>query len=89
MFKLIKLCVYMLLGYAIYEMYQGMVAGSQSSSGGSAGGSMGGSAGGGRRSGRARDSRGQFTGAGGGQRTETQDASGMSASHTVGRGVVS
>ena len=81
MFRLIKLGFYVLLGYALYELYQGMKAES-----GSRGGSGMARAGGGR----SRRSRaGQFTGAeGSGMSEVTQEAGGTSQRHQVGRGVI-
>ncbi len=69
MFKLIKLAFYVLIGYALYELYLGFTEGS---------GGMGGE-------GRARN----ISGEGEGMEERSEEPSGMSASHTVGRGVVS
>jgi hypothetical protein len=82
MFRLIKLAVYALLGYAIYEIYLGMT-GEGSSSGG-------------RRSrdlDRAlnRDDEGRMgalTGPGVGHEERTLDLNGTSIPHQVGRGVI-
>jgi len=69
MFKLIKLAFYVLIGYALYELYLGFTEGS---------GGMGG------------EGRGQnISGEGEGMEERSEEPSGMSASHTVGRGVVS
>jgi hypothetical protein len=71
MFKLIKLAFYVVIGYALYELYQGFQEA----------GSMGGQGGG---------ERGQtLTGEGEGMEERSEEPSGMSASHKVGRGVVS
>ena len=82
MFRLIKLAVYALVGYAIYEFYQGMTQGS------SGGGSYGG-----RDFERATSGdqgrMGTLTGEGRGETEQTLDDSGMSATHRVGRGVTS
>ena len=79
MFKLIKLAVYVFLGYALYELYQGMS--SQAQSGGNGGSS--------RNRGSQRNRRGQFTGSSGSGRSEmTQEPGGTSQRHQVGRGVV-
>ena len=79
MFKLIKLAFYAVIGYALYELYQGMKQ--QQGGGGGSGqgvGSFGQST-----------NRGQLTGAGEGMEDVTGDASGTEMRHTVGRGVVS
>jgi hypothetical protein len=76
MFKLIKLAFYAVIGYALYELYQGMKQ--QQGGVGNAGRSFGQSA-----------NRGQLTGAGEGMEDVTSDASGTAMRHTVGRGVVS
>jgi len=70
MFKLIKLAFYVVIGYALYELYMGFKEGSPA---------MGGEGG-----------RGQnMTGEGEGMEERSEEPSGMSSSHTVGRGVVS
>ena len=80
MFRLIKLGSYLLIGYALYELYQGMTAGGSNRSGG-----------GSRDLNRALDSeRGRMqtlTGEGEGEREETLDSDGGSVPHRVGRGV--
>lgn len=76
MFKLIKLAFYAVIGYALYEMYQGMKQGQ--GGGGYQGRSFGQSG-----------NRGQLTGAGEGMEDVTGEASGTAMRHTVGRGVVS
>jgi hypothetical protein len=71
MFKLIKLAFYVVIGYALYELYMGFKEGSPQLSGEGGG-------------------RGQnLTGEGEGIEERSEEPSGMSASHTVGRGVVS
>jgi hypothetical protein len=86
MFRLIKLAMYALVGYAIYELYQGMSTGSGYSGGGYGGG-------GGRDLDRAMgSSHGRMqtlTGGGEGQAESTLDDTGTSATHRVGRGVTS
>jgi hypothetical protein len=83
MFRLIKLAFYALIGYALYELYQGF-----SQTGGSWGGGSGG-----RELNRALDTnRGRMqtlTSEGRGQNETTGDQSGASATHAVGRGVTS
>jgi hypothetical protein len=88
MFRLIKLAIYGLLGYAIYEFIRGMTQGETS---GQAAG-PGRSAGSGSRdlnealnSGSSREN---LTGPGVGQEVRTIEPSGESVSHRVGRGVV-
>jgi len=72
MFKLIKLAFYVVIGYALYELYQGFQE---------AGGMGGGQGGGGRSQ--------NITGEGEGMEERSEEPSGMSHSHKVGRGVVS
>jgi len=86
MFRLIKLAMYALVGYVLYELYQGMT---QEQGGG--GGGL-----------RSRDSRGRFrseladdtgrmgtlTGPGRGRSESAADIGGGEMRHTVGRGVV-
>jgi len=72
MFKLIKLAFYVVIGYALYELYQGFTEASARNTGG------------GRRE-RAQTMSGQ----GEGMEERSEEPSGMSASHQVGRGVVS
>ena len=74
MFKLIKLAFYVVIGYALYELYLGFQEGGM-------GGSQGGQGGQGRNE--------NMTGEGEGMEERSQEPSGMSASHKVGRGVVS
>lgn len=73
MFRLIKLGLYVMLGYFVYEMYIGMTSEPQKAP----------QRGKGQRSGM------NMTGAGRGRRVRTEDADGGSESHVVGRGVVS
>ena len=99
--RLLKLLAYCILGYVLYEIYQGMkgIESQQAMSGG--GGGQRSSGGGG---GRQRDQRGRFaSGSGGaedarnnalmnpgqGERAETLDSDGGSTTHRVARGVVS
>jgi hypothetical protein len=85
MFRLIKLAMYALVGYALYELYQGMTMpqsqrGSRSGAFGrgvSSSGDVG--TGGGQ----------NITGAGEGRTEDTLDSDGGSVRHRVGRGVVS
>jgi hypothetical protein len=82
MFRLIKLAMYALVGYAIYELYQGMSTGQS-----------GGFGGGGRdwdnATGGNQGRMGTLTGGGEGEPVSTLDDTGMSATHRVGRGVTS
>ena len=83
MFRLIKLAIYGIAGYALYQFVRGLLETERS----------GGQAGGGNRPlERALNqgsSRQNLTGGGEGQRVVTAESSGESAPHTVGRGVVS
>ena len=80
MFGLLKLLAYGLLGYALYEFFRGM---SDNAGGGGGGeGVMG-------RNFREQPSRANMTGPGEGQDVTSQDDSGESVRHRVGRGVVS
>jgi hypothetical protein len=82
MFRLIKLAFYALVGYALYELYQGYSA---TQPGGQSGGR------GKRDLNKAHSSkRGRMqtlTGEGKGHKETTLDDSGASATHSVGRGV--
>jgi hypothetical protein len=89
MFKLIKLAIYGFLGYTLYQMYQGMSQGGGQGIGGQMGRSMGQGMGGGGGNFGGAPSAGQFTGGGEGMRESSLEPTGMSASHRVGRGVVS
>ena len=80
MFKLIKLGIYVLLGYTLYELYQGMMSGQYS------GGMSGGGGGNGGRKFEG-SGKGRFTGGGKGKSETTAEPSGASVTHTVGRGV--
>ena len=92
MFRLIKLAFYAVIGYALYEVYQGMTSdtgGGRSSSRGGRSWSRSGE-----RLGRALNEAGgrmqTLTGGGtGGMRESTLDPDGGSGPHQVGRGVVS
>jgi hypothetical protein len=85
MFRLIKLAVYAIAGYALWEIYQGLT--SDAAGGGRA------RRGGSRQLRRALDTDSgrmqTLTGPGVGQEEETVDSRGGSASHRVGRGVTS
>jgi hypothetical protein len=86
MFRLIKLAMYAIIGYALYEMYQGVMQqqGGRSFGGGNSGG--GGGAFGGGSSG----SFGAMTGGAGTGMIETAaDVGGAVTPHRVGRGVIS
>jgi hypothetical protein len=85
MFRLIKLAVYAMIGYVLYELYQGMTQqqGGYASSGGGGGRSRSSFG----EQGRGRG--GTLTGAGQGMMETAADASGGEMRHTVGRGVVS
>ena len=79
MFRLIKLAMYGLVGYVLYELYQGMVAGQEQ------GGGMQRASGGQRLDGGERQQ--AFTGSGEGRIEQTLDRDGGSVPHRVGRGV--
>lgn len=82
MFKLIKLAMYGLLGYALYELYLGVMQ--QQGQGQGAGGGQQ------RQGGQSGGQAGRMTGGGGGRMERSEESSsGMSTSHAVGRGVVS
>jgi hypothetical protein len=85
--RLLKLLAYGLLGYALYEFFRGMT---QAEQGGAMAG--GGQGGGSRELNRAMDTdtgRMNMTGPAEGTEVQTQDPSGASVRHKVGRGVVS
>ncbi len=86
MFRLIKLAMYAMVGYVLYELYQGMTQqqGGRSMSRGRRGseGSSGNALGGG-------ESRAPLTGGGSGMTDTAADTDGGAMRHTVGRGVVS
>lgn len=92
--RLLKLLVYAALGYVIYELYQGMT-----SEGGGGGGGRGRGGGGGGARDQSESSRlsnalnrdqgrMRMTGPGRGQLLTTEDDSGASTPHMVGRGAV-
>ena len=91
MFRLIKLALYAVIGYALYEMYQGMMQQQQGgrSFGGGSGGGGGAFGGGSTGSFGAMTGGGALTGGGSGMVDTTGDATGASVPHTVGRGVIS
>ena len=79
MFRLIKLAMYAMIGYVLYELYQGMThqqQGGRSFGGDSGGGSFGGG------------SYGAFTGGGEGMLDTAADISGVEMPTRVGRGVI-
>ena len=89
MFRLIKLALYALVGYTLYELYQGMMQG---------GGMRQDRMEGGRRGGGRLERFGErlnvgaaqnMTGGGGGTTERTEEPAGTSVPHAVGRGVVS
>ena len=84
MFRLIKLAVLGLMGYAIYEFLRGLMGGEigrQVSQALEQGGGAGNEA-------HVGAGNMQFSGPGEGQRVETEDATGSGTPHFVGRGVV-
>ncbi len=91
MFGLIKLAMYALMGYVLYEMYQGMTQESGGSSFGGGGSRRGGGHGGGFGGALGDDAgrMGTLTGPGRGTTVSANDADGGEMRHTVGRGVVS
>ena len=84
MFRLMKLAIYGLLGWAIYELYQGMIQGTTggSSSGGGSSRTL-------RRALNEDTGRMNMTSGGEGTTAETSDFDGGSMRHSVGRGVIS
>ena len=90
MFKLIKLALYGLIGYALYEFLRGLREGESVLQGGG----MERRQGGGRELDSALEGEGtpgraqNMTGPGRGQTVTTEEASGESVPHVVGRGVV-
>ena len=93
MFRLIKLALYALVGYALYELYQGMVQGGglQSMMGGQQGGGQQGGGQQGERFGERLNIGGgqNITGGGSGMTQRTEERAGTSTPHAVGRGVIS
>ena len=93
MFRLIKLALYALVGYALYELYQGMVQGGgmQSMMGGGQQGGQGQQGGRGERFGERLNigAANNITGGGAGKTQRTEEPSGTSTTHAVGRGVIS
>ena len=79
MFRLIKLAMYAMIGYVLYELYQGMTQqqGGRSFGQSSGGGSFGGGG-----------SYGAFTGGGEGMLDTAADNAGGEMPHRVGRGVI-
>jgi hypothetical protein len=85
MFRLVKLAIYGLLGYAIFEFVRGFVSAGSCSEG------VGAKQGGSRELNRALDEgppRSNMTGPARGERVMTDEPDGASASHVVGRGVI-
>lgn len=88
MFRLIKLAMYAVIGYVLYELYQGMTQQRQQQGdrsfggGGGTGNSFGGPIGAGEHG-------GALTGGGSGMIDTAADTDGGAMRHTVGRGVVS
>jgi hypothetical protein len=82
-FRLLKLAAYALIGYLIYEFYQGLNAPARSTANRSRGEIQPGDV---DRS--TRPGVGTMTGPGQGKRVQTEDASGTGGMHVVGRGVV-
>ena len=84
MFRLIKLAMYALVGYSLYQLYQGIMQQQQQGGGAfAASRTQDYNAG-------LSDATGQnLTGAGRGQVEETLDNDGGSVRHSVGRGVIS
>jgi hypothetical protein len=90
MFRLIKLAIYGLLGYAIYEFIRGMAQG-QGAAQAMGMGAQQGRGGGSRDRNRALNDapgRSNMTGPAEGERVVSQEPSGESVPHMVGRGVV-
>ena len=89
MIRLFKLAIYAVLGYVLYEFFQGMSAGQGSPSGGG-GGNRG--AGGGMRRDLKRalnegTGRMRMSGGGQGKKVGVEDKTGAARTETVGRGV--
>jgi hypothetical protein len=84
MFRLIKLAMYAMIGYVLYELYQGMTQQQQQQQGGR---SFSGSQGGGSFGGES-DSFGAITGGGEGVTDTAADSGGGEMRHRVGRGVI-
>jgi hypothetical protein len=94
MFRLMKLAIYGLLGYAIYEFIRGLMHGESVAQAAGMGGMTGGQGqgqGGSRELNQALDSgssRMNMTGPARGERVMSEEPSGESVPHMVGRGVV-
>lgn len=83
MFRLIKLSMYVLFGWMLYELYQGMSQGvSQGSGGGGPSREL-------NRALNRGSGRMNMTGGGRGESLSSHESDGTSVPHTVGRGVVS
>jgi hypothetical protein len=96
MFRLIKLAIYGMLGYAIYEFVRGLMQGESVAQAAGMGGTSGGQ-GGQQRQGGSRElnealdtdaGRMNMTGPARGERVMSEEPSGESVPHVVGRGVV-
>lgn len=88
MFRLIKLAIYAVAGYALYQFYLGMTE-----QGGQFAGSFGGQQGGNQGKDQGNENFGdvggaRMTGGGEGIQMKTEEASGLSVSNRVGRGVI-
>ena len=90
MFKLLRLAIYALVGYAAYQFVMDVLETAHEGQGAQGGGGARGGGGGGRAgAGRAGAQRtGGARRGGGGKSEATEDADGASTSHRVGRGVV-
>ena len=89
MFRLMKLIAYALFGYALYEFFRGMSGQMEGGTGGGFGGQGQRSMSGGGSSQAFGQGGSNVSGAGEGREEATQDMSGASTRHMVGRGVIS
>ena len=87
MFRLIKLAMYAFIGYALYELYQGMVAQRQGGGGRRERGMFPASRTQEYNAGLSSTAGQNLTGGGSGRTEETQDSDGGSIRYNVGRGV--
>jgi hypothetical protein len=83
MFRLIKLAIYALLGYMVYQFYQGLMQGGGSDQGRHSGSDLG------RALNEDQGRMGTLTGPGRGTSVSVEDSDGGRHNQTVGRGVVS
>lgn len=88
MFRLIKLAIYGLLGYAIYEFVRGMTQGQGANHGMGEQQKQGGGSGDLNRALNDDPGRSNMTGPARGERVTSQEPTGESVPHMVGRGVV-